>query len=93
MLIKLENDAHENPAPEISKEIPNKPRPAFETVDDPYHRKLPLYKVGEEGTPDVKVNIDLKAKDIQALWAARERYLWFSLIICCTYFVLVLAAY
>lgn len=84
---------NQEPAKEILEEKPNKPRPAFETVDDPYHRKLPLYAVGEDGIPGGPVQVDLKAKDLQALWAAREPYLWFVIVICGIYLILVMAAY
>lgn len=77
----------------ILQEVPNEPRRAFETVDNPFEGKMPLYKVGDKGTPEGKINVDLKAKDLQALWSAREPYLWFAILICSGYFLLVMAAY
>jgi hypothetical protein len=68
-------------------------RSALETTDQPYKQQTTLLKVGQDGTPEREILVDLEAKDISAHWQMQEPMLWFVVAICCLYFFFILAAY
>lgn len=64
-----------------------KMRHAFDTTDELYQGKAPLFKVGEDGHPEKEIMIDLEEKDMSSHWQTKEPILWFIVLISCLYFI------
>ncbi len=64
---------------------------AFETTDE-ISKNIPLLRVNEEGIPGEKIPVEFLAKNQQILWQSREKTLWFIILVCSIYFIIILGA-
>ena len=60
---------------------------AYKDTDGMNYEKTDIFKVGTDGFPNEKINVDAVANDIRAFWQMHERKLWAILIICGFYIV------
>lgn len=55
---------------------------AFKETDGMNYETTDILKVGNDGFPSEKINVDAVADDIRAFWIMHERKLWVLLVIC-----------
>lgn len=63
---------------------------AIDSSDYPYEKNTPFVTIGEDGSPNNTILVDLESKDIQGFWLMHERKLWLLITICSLIFAVYL---